>query len=164
MTRRSLLVLIILLLLILMPRFHHRHSGSQSSVTLPATCNLSGGRNPAADRRCSPGRITTASASEICVVGYAREHRNVSQETKARVYLLYGITHRGLYGHQGGYEIDHIVPLELGGSNEITNLYPEPYPAYVSKDRMENFMHDMVCDGSLSLDRAQKFFMRKYVK
>ena len=26
-------------------------------------------------------------------------------------------------------EIDHIVSLELGGSNDIANLYPEPGPA-----------------------------------
>jgi hypothetical protein len=29
---------------------------------------------------------------------------------------------------------------------------------------MENFMHDLVCDGSISLSRAQMFFVRQYTR
>ena len=45
-------------------------------------------------------------------------------------------------GHYGStLEIDHIVSLELGGSNDIANLYPEKLdaaPGYQVKDRLEN--------------------------
>ena len=49
--------------------------------------------------------------------------------------------------------------MELGGSNSIANLYPEPGsgPAdYHTKDRLENKLHDMVCGGSMPLLSAQR--------
>jgi len=55
-------------------------------------------------------------------------------------------------------EIDHIVSLELGGSNDIANLFPEPGsgPAsYHVKDRLENRLHSLVCSGGISLHVAQ---------
>ncbi len=48
-------------------------------------------------------------------------------------------------------EIDHIVPLELGGANEIANLFPEPGSRnanYHVKDELENRLHDLVCAGT----------------
>jgi 5-methylcytosine-specific restriction endonuclease McrA len=47
--------------------------------------------------------------------------RNVPAEMKRQVYHEYGITSHG----SGEYEIDHLIPLELGGSNSIKNLWPE---------------------------------------
>jgi hypothetical protein len=54
-------------------------------------------------------------------------------------------------------EIDHIVSLELGGSNDIANLYPEEAkfadgsPGYQIKDKLENRLHGIVCAGQISL-------------
>ena len=61
-----------------------------------------------------------------------------------------------LYGRT--LEIDHIVSLELGGSNDIANLFPErasPAPGYKVKDRLENKLHSLVCSGSMSLQSVQ---------
>ena len=62
-----------------------------------------------------------------------------------------------LYGRT--IEIDHIVSLELGGSNNIANLFPETAngsDGYHAKDRLENRLHDMVCRGDLALRSAQR--------
>ena len=63
-------------------------------------------------------------------------------------------------GHYGSaLEIDHIVSLELGGSNDIVNLFPETLnarPGYRVKDRLENRLHAMVCAGSIGLPAAQR--------
>ena len=60
-------------------------------------------------------------------------------------------------GHYGTtLEIDHIVSLELGGSTDIANLFPEKRdvsPGYKVKDKLENKLHDLVCDGTLTLRR-----------
>jgi hypothetical protein len=71
------------------------------------------------------------------------------------VYKEYGIAHHVPYS----YEVDHIVSLELGGSNSIANLYPEAYAnpngARV-KDRLENAMHAAVCAATLALKTARR--------
>jgi hypothetical protein len=112
------------------------------------------------DRRCSPGaydpRVTPANiGSTICVSGYSESVRDVPESEKRAVYLEYGITHHAPYS----YEVDHIVSLELGGSNDIANLYPESYMIANGarvKDRLENALHRAVCDGRVPLRTAQR--------
>jgi hypothetical protein len=56
-------------------------------------------------------------------------------------------------------EVDHLISLELGGSNRLSNLLPEPYDitwnAHV-KDRLENRLHELVWTGQLDLATAQR--------
>jgi len=58
-------------------------------------------------------------------------------------------------------EYDHLVPLELGGTNSVSNLWPEPNTATARgvnnpKDRVENSLRDAVCGGRVSLSAAQQ--------
>jgi len=110
------------------------------------------GRLP--DRHCTPGKVATTDVNRICTPGYTKRVRNVSDSTKNRVYFNYGIRRHS----PGQYEIDHLVPLELGGSNSIKNLFPEAaksVPGFHQKDRLENRFHQKVCDGEMSLRTAQ---------
>ncbi len=80
--------------------------------------------------------------------------RNVPTSEKNQVYAEYGITHHST----GQYEVDHLVSLELGGSNDIANLWPEaasPKPGFHEKDKVENYLHAQVCSGAMSLKEAQ---------
>ena len=52
-------------------------------------------------------------------------------------------------------ELDHLVPLELGGSNDATNLWPEYPPVPNPKDKVENALNAAVCAGRVSLVAAQ---------
>jgi hypothetical protein len=91
--------------------------------------------------------------ASICRTGYSSRVRNVPTSEKDAVYARYSIQ-RVAYA----YEVDHLVSLELGGSNAITNLWPEHYYApwgARTKDRLENKLHALVCSGSLSLASAQ---------
>jgi hypothetical protein len=93
--------------------------------------------------------------AQICVPGYAKSVRNVTTAEKDAVYAEYGIASRA----PGQYEVDHLISLELGGSNDIANLWPEPAdprPGFHEKDRVENALHDRVCAGSISLADAQR--------
>lgn len=108
------------------------------------------------DPACTPGDLMKplVTKNEICVSGYSSGVRNVPDSEKNAVYAEYGITSRS----PGEYEIDHFVSLELGGSNDISNLFPEaanPRPGFHEKDQVENYLHDQVCKGAIALEYAQ---------
>jgi len=108
------------------------------------------------NHQLTPGSyFPEATRQVICVPGYTKRVRNVPTSLKKEVYNSYGISH-----HQPGeYEVDHLVSLELGGDNEITNLWPEPYHGQWNahdKDKLENEMHHRVCAGSVSLEVVQR--------
>jgi hypothetical protein len=108
------------------------------------------------DQECTPGAVLPEATKEkICVAGYSKSVRNVPDAVKDQAYAEYGISsHRA-----GEYEVDHLVSLELGGANDISNLWPEsaePRPGFHEKDRYENFAHDQVCRGELPLAEAQR--------
>jgi hypothetical protein len=121
-------------------------------------------RGPLPDRGCTPGaRYEDATTAKVWKAGYARAVRNVSEATKDAVYAAYGMT-RHFDGHDG--EVDHLVSLELGGSNSRANLFPEaasPRPGSHQKDRLENRLHDEVCSGQITLRRAQRLIATDWV-
>ena len=112
-------------------------------------------QGPLPDKACTPGAVfPEATVTEICVPGYTKRVRNVPVELKHEVYAEYGVKHR----KKGEYEVDHLVPLELGGSNDIANLWPEPaepQPGFHEKDKVENYLHEQVCSGGMDLRKAQ---------
>jgi hypothetical protein len=104
--------------------------------------------------RLTPGVAFNVSVSRICVPGYSSSVRNVSDAGKTQVYARYGVRWVP-YQH----EVDHLISLELGGSNAIRNLWPEPYAGRWgarTKDALENRLHDLVCARQLSLRSAQR--------
>lgn len=112
-------------------------------------------QNALPDSQCTPGDVLKDVTSEqICQSGYAKSVRNVPESEKNQAYSEYGIA-----SHTAGqYEVDHLVSLELGGSNDISNLWPEPAnptPGFHEKDKVENYLHDQVCSGKISLQDAQ---------
>ena len=61
------------------------------------------------------------------------------------------------------YVIDHLVPLEIGGSNAVSNLWPERADDARRKDRLEDSLHRAVCAGRTSVRRAQRIIARNWV-
>lgn len=107
------------------------------------------------DPFCTPGDILPeATTDRICVLGYTKNVRNVPTEIKNEVFAEYGVVSHP----PGEYEVDHLISLELGGSNDIANLWPEaaePRPGFHEKDRVENYLHQQVCGGLMKLNEAQ---------
>ena len=106
------------------------------------------------DSRLTPGATLPVTVAQIAQHGYSRHVRDVSEATKLSVYAEYHITPA-----KGQYEVDHLISLELGGSNSVSNLWPEayhtrPWNARV-KDKLENRLHELVCSGRLNLSTAQ---------
>ncbi len=116
------------------------------------------------DRQCSPGAYYSGLTKAVLCSStfHTGSIRNVPDSEKHQVEVEYGMTPKS-YGRT--IEIDHIVSLELGGSNDIANLYPEPGsgPAnYRVKDKLENKLHDLVCTGTMTLHSAQAGIARNW--
>ncbi len=120
--------------------------------TKTSNCQVQGALE---DIACTPGAIfPDATTNQICQSGYSSSVRNVPTSEKDAVYAEYGIQSHTT----GQYEVDHLVSLELGGSNDIANLWPEaasPKPGFHEKDQVENYLHNQVCSGAISLHNAQ---------
>lgn len=102
----------------------------------------------------TPGAVLTEDVAKICAPGYARSVRHTAYALKRAIYAEYHVTPQA-----GHYEIDHLIPLELGGADVAANLWPESYDApgdAHAKDRLENFLHREVCSGRVPLRVAQR--------
>ncbi len=119
-----------------------------------ANCAING---PLPDRKCTPGAIfPEATIEKICVSGYTQTVRNVSTKLRKQVYQEYGIPYPM---PRGSFEVDHLIPLALGGNNDIANLFPEaaePTPGFREKDIVEVYLQEQVCSGKADLKVAQK--------
>ena len=130
-------------------------TASAQTVSLAASSTKAGPAYEYPNPSLTPGAVLTTDASTICVPGYAASVRDVSTATKKQVYAEYGVSYPQPLG---AYEVDHFIPLEIGGSNDITNLWLEaatPTPGFHQKDQFENFEHGQVCDGAISVTEAQ---------
>ena len=113
------------------------------------------------DRRLTPGATMPVTLEQVCTIGYSRTVRNVPIEEKREVFRRYGVEYV-----PNTYEVDHIIPLELGGSNSIENLWPQPLRGAFNsrmKDALENRLRWMVCDGLLTLPQAQAWIAQDWI-
>jgi len=115
------------------------------------------------DLACTPGAILTTNTSVVCTTGYTKTVRNVSTATKKKVFAEYGIP----YSQHSNYEVDHLISLELGGGNDISNLWPESYlirNGSLIKDTFENYLHSQVCKGKITIQEAQAEISGNWLK
>ncbi|MDB5189942.1 MAG: hypothetical protein JWN49_268 [Parcubacteria group bacterium] len=128
-----------------------------SSITASsASSTQAGAATLYPDSVLTPGDVLTTDASIVCKSGYSSSVRNVPINEKRMVYAEYNIPYPQ---PTGSYEADHFISLELGGSNDIKNLWPEPAapnPGFHEKDVVENYLHNQVCKGLMPLAEAQR--------
>lgn len=130
----------------------------------PASCrqHAAADGRPLPDPACTPG-VVSADVSQdnldttICHPGYTKTIRPPESETEAFKKKI--MTAYQEPGSLGDYELDHLVSLELGGSNDAGNLWPErndhPSGAINSKDLVENALNKAVCTHQVTLVAAQ---------
>jgi hypothetical protein len=107
------------------------------------------------DSHLTPGATVSVSIDTLCVPHYTETVRHVTASTKRKVFQEYGINPT----NSANYEVDHLISLELGGSNDIKNLWPESYRTKPwnarRKDVLENRLHHLVCERMITLEEAQ---------
>jgi hypothetical protein len=102
------------------------------------------------------GDLFDVTIEDICTPGHSKKVRAVPKSLRDQAFESHGIQ-----AHQRGeYQLDHLIPLALSGSNSIKNLWPQsnhtsPWNAR-AKDRLEARLRDLVCGGQLDLATAQR--------
>jgi hypothetical protein len=129
-------------------------SASAAAPVLPNSIATPGAINPA---------VTQANIhSTICVGGYTKTIRPpASYTTQLKIRQLSTPPYSAFKDlNTRDFEEDHLISLELGGSpTDPKNLWPEPYASSSGarvKDRLENALHALVCNGSIPLKTAQQ--------
>jgi len=125
----------------------------------------------------TPGDIDASATKEvICVRGYTSgvkadgtKVRNVTEATKLLAYRKYGMegNYKGYCDPKVGCEIDHLISLQLGGSNDIKNLWPQSYAGQWNahmKDGLENTLRAKVCKGEITLKEAQQAISSNWIE
>jgi hypothetical protein len=121
------------------------------------------------DLKCTPGAFNNTVTAQIL-----RNHdfttkclRNdvTSEEQKSKTYEFYGIPHPvNNKDDMQICELDHLVPLELGGADTLDNIWPQCGPDGVTlkerffkqKDKVEDWLAAMVRNQKMGLDEARK--------
>jgi len=117
------------------------------------------------DPALSPGKAASTDQAEVCARSggktYSKQHRKTPVSLKVWIMKEYGQPP----GHAGDGEIDHILPLCLGGADEAANLWWQPGNGhgtvwtYHLKDKLEAYACREVCGGKVPLATAQGWFM-----
>lgn len=112
----------------------------------------------------TPGVAATTDINIICEKSYPQRARKVSAATKNKVYRTYGVDKEQCVK---GCKIDHLIPLAIGGSNDIKNLWPHEYGAewnVFAKTRLEVRLRKEVCTGKLPIVEAQSCIRSDWTK
>jgi hypothetical protein len=109
------------------------------------------------DPTLTPGAVRTADVGEICSTG-TRQLRRWDRARDDRIMAEYGLP----AGPHADFEIDHLIPLGIGGADGVRNLWPEPRRTIEpewnaeAKDRLEWKLRDLVCSGALDVREVQR--------
>lgn len=110
------------------------------------------------------GSVMTAKADEAC--GHGKEHRGpMFSARRDDILRRYGLP----AGTHPDYELDYLIPLCLGGSDDPSNLWPQPRRSIEekwnaeAKDRLERLICDMICNGQIGIAVAQEAFATDWI-
>jgi hypothetical protein len=141
------------------PPLHQVHDPLEVTGTLAGPCHFRGTTpDELPDASCTPGAYDPAiTAAVLCAPGYRTAAYRAPEDQTSKfkydsAYPAYGVA------STAATELDHLVPLELGGSNDASNLWPEAPPTPNPKDLVEDALHDWVCSvtGAAAQDRLAR--------
>ena len=97
----------------------------------------------------------------VCKLGYTKTVRPPKEWTQSIKNQL--LIEQKLPGSVKDYELDHLVPLELGGAaRDPANLWLQRWDEARKKDEQEAALRKAVCAGHLTLEQAQERIRLKW--
>jgi len=117
------------------------------------------------DQRLTPGVARSVTLKELCTTS-TKLVRNVPESEKKAVYKEYGQIGNDRSKCAEGQEIDHLISLEIAGSNDIKNLWPQSFCGTNNardKDKLENELHRRICSGKMTIQQAQSCISTNWI-
>jgi hypothetical protein len=111
---------------------------------------------PVPNRDLTPGAIRPVELADICPRRQSDLDPAVSPSVQKVVFKEYGIADTP----SKDYQVDYLINPQLGGTDDIRNLWPQPYGTTVwnahAKDALEDRLYQMVCERQIDLASAQR--------
>jgi len=107
----------------------------------------------------TPGAIRTQDATDICSPTFRpAAFKKTTDVTRKKVCKEYGSL-RCIHE-----QVHELIPYELGGADDIKNLWIQPAASYHEKKKLEDRLHDLVCSGQMQLPTAQQCLEKNWVE
>jgi len=145
------------------PYFQQSAPQSQQALTTPgdstAKLHITVGVVAEPNKTLTPGAIDSNNMGVVC--GSAKHN-------KAAIPFPAGQAEDDRYGLPQNvrlrYHFDYLVPLTLGGSTDITNLWPVDVKGigFYQKEQLNAVLRDKVCSGELDLNTVQQQLERNW--
>jgi len=110
----------------------------------------------------TPGNKGKANEAQICAADFEASVKPIAKWQRDQALERYGKRPEDFTG-----ELDHLIPIGLGGSNDPDNIWPLPANKDMGPERKEALdlkLHQMVCDKTLTLKAAQDAIKKDWVK
>ena len=106
------------------------------------------------DPKGTPGSLCTDDDDNFDGYRYHEQiahcKRNVPKSVKLKIAKKYGIKEEDF----SDYEFDHLIPLSVGGSDDITNIWPQPLDEAKEKDKVEQSAYLQLSKGDITQKQA----------
>jgi hypothetical protein len=129
------------------------------------------------DRDCTPGAtnktLTLAVLTDSGFRTACLRDKATSSSKKQNTYAWYGIDKPAQNtGQSQVCELDHLIPLYLGGADTLDNIWPQCGPDsatlnnrfFKQKDKVELYLGEQVRSGALGLTEAQNGIAKNWTK
>jgi hypothetical protein len=128
------------------------HAAQRVAGKHPGPAGLSVGVWELPNADLTPGVVASTDTHKICTTKWGKDSRHVTETMKNVAYLEYQ-EHKI---PKVCCEVDHLISRELGGADDLKNLWPQKWDQARVKDRLENKLHQLVCAGRMPLPQAQE--------
>ena len=108
------------------------------------------------DPRLTPGVARAINLNDVCTKSYSDDAQLLPVSVQKKVLQEYGIEG----DRSRDYRLDYLISPQLGGTDDIRNLWPEPESStqwnMEAKDALEDRLHQLVCQGKVDVLTAQR--------
>jgi hypothetical protein len=102
----------------------------------------------------TPGAKGKASEAQVCAADFEASVKPMAKWQHDQALERYGKRPEDFTG-----ELDHLIPISLGGTNDLENIWPLPPNKDMGpeqKRELDRKLHQLVCDKTLTLKAAHE--------